>query len=492
MPPILKKIKIDYLLIPVCLAAVFLLLKSAVTAGLRYQYDIDELFHVQLIYLYTKGYLPYRDVFTFHSPIFHYLFLPVMRLSGFNFNAIYEIRIIMVIFFIVRIILLLFIIKKIFNLRTALLFLPVFLLDPLSNFSAMQIRPDQLMLLLFTAGLLIFILNLDRNSRGLHFLSAVLFSVSVLVSLKSAPSLLVISVFFVLKERKKVKNILIFLFGLALPVILFFLLFLFLGIHKQMLTQIFVDSRLMNTSLLFPGKISFYFKPDNIYLYGVPGKPVLWYYLLSLPFISLIGLLIFLKRFFKHLRTSIYRPGIILAGILSVQLATAILQYSFYIQYFLTISYLVSVFAAYCLDTVFFRQKSPYFQNFAKIILTLLLIFLVQSAITGNNLRANIGNQETILSFTRYWQLVPENEYVFPNFLFRPLAYPLTYGAFFGDIPLTIIRKLPRISDSLEKNRVKYLILNDYTLKFLPADAQKYIRDNYRLSSPQDSLWVRG
>src|SRR4030067_2013427 len=82
-------------------AALILLFKSVLAAGLNYQYDIDELFHVQHIFLYSRSLLPFKDVFSIYSPLFHYLLMPVMRIAGFTFSGIYLLRIIMAIGFLV-------------------------------------------------------------------------------------------------------------------------------------------------------------------------------------------------------------------------------------------------------------------------------------------------------------------------------------------------------------------------------------------------------
>src|SRR3989338_7409031 len=102
MSRILKKISPNYIFLLIYLFVIFLLLKSVVTAGINYQYDIDELFHVQLIWLYSRGYLPFKDVFSIYSPLFHYLLLPLFRIFGFNFDGIYRVRIIMSVLFLIR------------------------------------------------------------------------------------------------------------------------------------------------------------------------------------------------------------------------------------------------------------------------------------------------------------------------------------------------------------------------------------------------------
>ena len=87
------------------------------------------------------------------------------------------------------------------------------------------------------------------------------------------------------------------------------------------------------------------------------------------------------------------------------------------------------------------------------------------------------------------WDKVPENAYVFPNYLFRPLSYPLTYGTFIGDVPKYIIHRYGSIEKSIEEKKVPYLLVSDYILGFMDPYSQKYVRENYHVRS--DGLYVR-
>lgn len=256
-----------------------------------------------------------------------------------------------------------------------------------------------------------------------------------------------------------------------------------------MLTQLFLDANLINNSILNPGKIPSYFKANNIFIYGIGGKTLIWYYLISLPVLTSFGLLAFFAGFYTHKKDFNYsKSGIILASILIIQTIFLFVIYSVFIQYFLPISWLLAAFTAF-LITWLIRVIKNKIVNFSFLVVIITLTsLLIQSGITGNNLRAKfITNTH---DFTKTWQIIPENEPVFPNTLFRPLSYPITYGAFLGDIPPQILKKLPKISDSLEKQKVKFLLLNKYTMNFLPPQEQKYIMTNYNTVNSEDGLRI--
>lgn len=364
----------------------------------------------------------------------------------------------------------------------------LFLLDPLSNFSSMQIRPDNLMVLLFTLGLLFLIIN--PSLRILLFVSTIFFSLAFLTSIKILPAILIVIFFVIFWKIKKKKEILIFLAGFFLPVIIFFGIFFYSGLHQEMLVQIFKDSSTIINSILNPGKLLFYFKPNNLYLFGASAKPLNWYYLISLPILSLFGGLIITYNYFRNLKHQAFDFNILLVLIFLVQLIFLFSVYSIFIQYFLPVSWLASIFAALFISSLISYPKLKFLNIASNVILLLTLILLIKVSVKNNLIRAKIDNTKTIESIKHIWQIIPKNEYVFPNYLFRPLAYPITYGLFLGDVPAQILNKYPRISVFLEKKRVKYLLLNDYTLNFLPTSEQKYIREKYKITSTIDNLWI--
>ena len=50
---------------------------SVFYSGYQYTYWGDEVMHVHMVYLLSSGYTIFKDFFSIHAPIFHYLLLPL-------------------------------------------------------------------------------------------------------------------------------------------------------------------------------------------------------------------------------------------------------------------------------------------------------------------------------------------------------------------------------------------------------------------------------
>ena len=75
-------------------AAVLLLLRLAWLRGLPV--NSDEPQHLHVVWAWTQGLLPYRDVFDNHTPLFHFLFAPVLMLVGESSGVLTWMRLAMV------------------------------------------------------------------------------------------------------------------------------------------------------------------------------------------------------------------------------------------------------------------------------------------------------------------------------------------------------------------------------------------------------------
>ncbi|OGG08423.1 hypothetical protein A3D05_06280 [Candidatus Gottesmanbacteria bacterium RIFCSPHIGHO2_02_FULL_40_24] len=483
----IKKVPLKVIFFLGYIITILILLKSVITGGIGYMYDIDELFHIQLVWLYAKGFIPFMDFFTIHSPLFHKLIVPFMSSFGFKYESVLNIRIIMSAIFIFRLIITFLIVFRLYSLPVALIFLPLFLLDPLSNFSAMQIRPDNLMMLFFILGLFFLVFEEKRLTFYRLFTSGLFFSLSVLTSLKIAPSVLLITVFLFFTGKLNKKTLLATIAGLILPALIFILYFSLHNLQNEMIQQLILDARTVNSAILNPGKLSAYFKPDNIYLYTRPGKPLLWYFLISLPILSLSGWLLNLYRLVK---ININRFQLLLSLIFIFQIFFTLSVRSVFIQYLLPVSWLASLYSAYLLNFPLNLITNNSVKKIYASLITAVLLILISLSVDINYRRAKYDNPQTGENLERLWRQIPENQYVYPNLLFRPPVYPLTYGVFIGDIPPALLSRFPKISYSLEKHQVKYLLVTEYILGFHPKEAQDYIRKNYQ-KDPVSGFWLR-
>lgn len=466
--------------------AVFLILTiSVIRSGIYYQYDNDELSHVQLIYLLAKGYVPYKTVWMFFTPVFHYLFVPLYNLLGFSFRTIFINRIIMTALFLIRVAAGSFTVGKAFGKKAAIFFIPLILLDPFSVFSGMQIRPDNLMMLLFTAGLAVLMLDIDQPSEARAFPAGLLLGLSALTLLKILPPVAGVSIIYGVYTvtAKKKKILAVFFSGLVLPWILFVLYTLGAGTLTLMAGDIFTDARVASNSLLHPGSFLFYFRPDNVFVFGLPGKPLNWLYTLILPVLAFCGIAVTFSDLGKQKSRLLNRSNlkkIILAAVFVISVLSLITFPSVFLQYFLPVSWLLAAFAAVFISRVL-EKSEILLKNKQLPLLILLPVFYLFSfvSIKANYNRATMDNKTTIRQFSDIWRAIPEGKDVFPNFLFRPLIYPVYYGAFIGDLPKSILKKFPPIDSVLEERKVPFLLLDSYSLMYLDWKTRQYIDSHY-------------
>lgn len=455
---------------------------SVTWSGYFYQFDNDEVFHVNLLYQIARGAHPFTSFFTIYTPVFHWILLPVYYVFGPTFSTFYALRVLMIILFFSRIALSVRLLFGVFGKEVAWVFVLLILLDPLTVFSGMQIRPDNLM---FTTVLIGYVLleRALRTKKNTHFFwSGMLFGLAVIVLIKSLPIIAVTAGVLGLTAIDKNKRLRIahFFGGLLLPIFVFVLFFVLIGELEPMIQGVFVDPLILFRSLLFPNNFRLYYRADNVFLFGVMGKPSAWYYTIGLPFVGIFGTMVYLFKSFMRKRFA--TMPIILLGVLIMQAIVIYKSPSVFVQYFLTFNWLLAVFAAVAI--VWLYRVLEKFRMAIGAVLCGVVIFavIIRGAVLGNIARSGIGNQLLEKRYREIWQIIPPEEPTFHNFLFRPSVYPLLIGSFYGDIPEQILARFPTIIHVIESHKLKYLLLSDYYISFLPSYVKKYISDHYTLT----------
>lgn len=485
--------KLKRLLKLVYFILLLLLIYSVIRSGLYYQYDIDELSQVQHTYLLATGWQPYLSFFLSLTPFFHLFLMPVFKLFGFNWTAILLARVLMVILFTARIAVIFLLTRKFFSKFAAWLFIPLYLFDPFTVFSSMQIRIDNLMLAVFLPGLYFFMSGVKGGKQRLLFLSGILLSLSLLILLKIAPNLIVLTGFFLLYslytgQRKKIA---VFLTGLFLPLVLFIVVSFLLGIAQPFFQQVIIDRAASNSSILNPARVSFFFKPNNPELFGLPGKPLTWLYIFILPGIAILGGASLLATVVKQRQlTPLMFLRLTLLFMTAVLVLWLVNVSGVFLQYFLNISWLLALLAAYFISLMRqkLRQEKPLiiFDS----LLIMLMVFLTAINVKANLNRARYDNRGITALYENYWRIVPEGTATFPNILFRPLSYPLALGAFIGDVPRSVLKRLGPVWPYLERDKVKFLLVDSYTMQYIDRPSVDYILQNYN-EDPTTHLWTR-
>lgn len=472
------------------------LIISIFKSGYAYVFDNDELNHAQLIFLYANGSRPYLDIYnSVYSPLFGWFLLPIYQLLGFTFSTLYMTRYVMIILFAIRVIVSFVMVYRVFGRRIAYLFVAMFLLDPFVIFSSMQARPDNLMMTVYSVGLLFYVRAILRPSTRGMFIAASCMALSLLILPKLVPSIGIIIaatiIFFSIK--KKPAYILSGLFGFLVPLVLFSFYFLVHGSFEEMIKQSLFEAKAAYSYFSIMVPLGNFYIPDNFYIYGSMGKPLTWFYAWFLPFGASIGIFITIQHYLE--RHSIDQAGmlkIILGITLLVQWGVLFFLQVVFMQHYLPISWLYGVFAAVFIDSILTMTSRYRTGHIAtSLLLFIVCMTLVHTSVKANNARSYVNSTELINRVTKRWQQIPEGTYTFPNYLFRPSMYPITYGYFIGNVPPVILNRLPPITARIEEYDVQYLLVDDYLMGKLPAPVRTYITAHYARVPGDNELMVR-
>lgn len=469
-----------------------LLLASVLWSGYNYVFDNDELSHVHMVYLIAKGYQPYTSFFSIYSPVLHWLLIPLFQLNGFSLGTIADARVVMIILFLLRMGAAGLFVKELFGKRTALLFLPIFLMDPFTVFTAMQIRPDNLMMTLYTLGLLTLILGVKHKNQRFVMIAGMLLGLTVVAMIKIAPSFAVFFILLILFHRTKDirKIILPLATGFAVSVGIFALYFFVNGSFGFMIQQVVLDGKLLNDSLLYPVTPGSFYWPVNVYLYGHTGRSIVWIYAWIFLVAGFSGALQIFLRFSTEAISMKTTIKLYLVITLLIHWFLLFLFRSVFLQYYLTISWLLAIGAAVLVHELLsipYQSRAFRIAVMASLIGT--FIFVGKASIELNIARATIDGHEQKARLEAILTKIPLQEPVFPGFLFRPLVYPLPYGYYYGDMPHEVIKRFPSIVEVLDKMNVRFVIATESYLSYAPKEVEQYVKERFVRDGQE--LWIR-
>lgn len=478
------------------IALIAALAYSVATSGIFYQYDADELTEVQQGYLLATGAKPYQDFYFIYTPIFPALLGFVLRHMGFTFGTIEFLRFSMAVLFGIRILFTVGIAFELFGSLAAWAFPVLLLLDPFTTFSGMQIRYDNLMLTVYTLGIFLCIWAMKRKNLILLAIAGGLLAFSFLIMAKILPSLVVFLFTFSMWSitRRKWRELFACISGGFIVALLYSVPFLLGGTFLSMITQAFIAPRSFHASTLYPTYVGFLYQPDNIFIYGLPGRPLTWVYAWGLPILGFAGAY---AAIVSRLGRSPWR----IADVVTVSMAVGLFMHwllLFFLplvlaQYYLPISTYYALFGAASIAQAWQAvQGRRGIRVGFFMALAVSVVFLVRTSFQANMARAKIDTHWTVAAYQKLWNIVPPDHAVFPEVLFRPIAYPLFAGYFTccakGGALLATYKP---IHTYLAVRNVRFLVLRDYVLGFLPTETKRYIGKNYTKNAAYPDLYVR-
>ena len=470
------------------------LVVSIIKSVYYYQYDSDEFYHVQRAYLIATGFKPYTSFFFYFSSIFHRVLVLPLLFFGFSFATLGKLRLFMVLLFTVRVILSFLLINKVFNRRIAILFIPLLLIDPFTIFSSMQIRPDNLMMIFYTLGLLIFVKGFLKSSKLLTFIAGIILGLSIITLLKIAPQL---ATFFVMYGiycilNRQLNFFVLLLDGFVLTLFLFGVYHLLNGSFISMFEQVFIFPFTIPKLITNQVNYGFFHQSNNGFIYGLMGKPIIWAYEWILPLLAASGAYLKLKNIDnkKQLIQTIFVASLVVQYLFLLKLDTV------FIQYYIPFQWLLALFAAVLLeDFIFNKFSAGFFHQLIKGGSFVLLILLVYVSVQANNARAEFKSEPQLSQFAPVWSKIPQNAAIFPSILFRPIAYPLSVyddQLNYFDTFASVKNTFPKHIDSFQKNKLPYMVIDD-PIKFyaLEPGLDRYVKDHYQKIDNQINLYKR-
>lgn len=172
-------------LLPMGIIAVLILFRIACI--FRLEVNSDEAQHLHVIYGWLEGALPYRDRFDNHTPLFHFLYLPLAAFFGETPNIILIARLAILPIGLLALGMLFELGHRLFDPETALWSLAIVLALPDWSLKSIEFRPDVLWVCLWFGALLLLTraYQKKRLSPWTFFWVGVLLGAALMTSIKT-------------------------------------------------------------------------------------------------------------------------------------------------------------------------------------------------------------------------------------------------------------------------------------------------------------------
>ncbi|MBI3577104.1 hypothetical protein HY086_03660 [Candidatus Gottesmanbacteria bacterium] len=463
--------------LPQVIPIILTLLLIAIMAWVRLDignhryFDPDEFMYLNWAYHVAHGSVPYRDFMMFATPLYVYFLTPLYLF----WHGIDPIRVARIVSWIISLALagsvgLAFWTHKKSWLALVAAALVLFL--PMPSDKLLEIRPDNLSLLFFMAGLAVF---------GSPVTMGILFGLSLL-TLQKTVLLVAVATVFLLKRKTLVP----YAVGLVIPLGLFLLWAIATGSPQTVLYSVtkLAQEHINQVARFNQLPLNFYFLPNAIY-YGAPGlspgliaNHLLW----ILAVISALALT--LKLFVKRNQRAL------VSALPALLFFTAMIQYIWlsplkFPQYLLS----AAIFVAWlCADLINNILHSKRMSN--SVPAGSLFVFLFFGAGVAawvfwqvNQPKRFWTNDGTYQKITRILDRIPTTDYVF-DLEGRTIYFPYPYYACclaLGQFDSILFHQHPTIRDSLKATKTKYIYQAEIArIAALPQKDADFIFANYK------------
>jgi hypothetical protein len=367
-------------------------------------------------------------------------------------------------------------------------------MNPISDMTIMQIRPDNLMMTFITISFCSYVYARAKKQMLLFGVAGMFAALSFLTLMKILPT---IGVFFIVAAvssyyRKTLKQETIAVFGFMITLALCLLIFMMRGLFNGFLQQTFFDAFIAFNALLYPVPYGFYFREGNSWIFGQASRSLSWVFAQVTFPLAGFGIREGLNHVYDKGSTLRRDISLILIGSLIGQWVWILIVPSIFMQYYLPMDWIIAVLAGVAFDRLLLSERFSFVGRSAIMagVLGFFVIFGFGSY-QSNEFRSRINAHDNDAHFLNLWKAIPENSAIYPDVLFRPIGFPLPYQRYITELPESIAKRLPTVSASLEAKKVNYIFNDNGIISSLPEADQQYIRNNFVPGGVDDQVYVR-
>jgi hypothetical protein len=471
-----------------------IVLRAALTVNR--ELDIDEFQHLHAAWMVSQHCAIYKEFWANHTPLFYYLLLPLFRFCREGSRLVLTVRMIMSLSGL-GILVLTYALSRIAHDRLTSS-LAVILLSYMVIFAekSIEVRPDQILVILWLASLWISIRTFLSEWRFGFILAGFLLGMAFLFSPKALLPYAAMSFAFLTQSyiRRSQRGFRRFLriqsgytLGFLTPIAMCLALFYYAGSLKEMLAQTVLEN------LTYP----------NIY------RP---FYLLNLSHIcffllALAGAIIHLRDLRRHSAAARANHLLLLTPALFLLLVFLFLQTAPYPQSVLLFASLFAIYGAEAFRKSFdgiqasrslegtrakwLRSRAKHVLAFTAVLVAGLVIpcsmLLLKARPLSRTNAEQFARMEYVLDHTQPNDVVFDGE---SAYIFRPQAY------FYGSLFHAVVWRMQRgeikqdISESLKTTNCR-VVIYDERVSTLPQPVQSFLRANYAPSAFPRVYFVR-
>lgn len=465
--------------------------------GIVRYFDSDEFLYLNWAYHLKIGYKPYVDFMLITTPFYILFNIPIFWIWQ-GTDPIIVGRIIAFIISIITSISLVWLFWEMRKSWLAIITALIFLVLPLPSDKFLEIRPDNLSMLLFLWGLIFQVKWMGKENKKYAFFSGLLYTLSFLTLQKSLPYI-IISIGFIVwwkltavLHRIKINNSWKWFFsGLFLPLLGFLVWALFSGNPNLVIYSIIklpIEHAGMygNLNLRF-----FYFQPNNVY-YGQ------WGWGLGIIANHFIWILAILTASGRLIWSLFNKSKLKLEELfLSCLCLTAVIIYFVspikFPQYLIPAAVFVPLYTA---DSVYLLwklvEKRRNFTWFFFFLYFMIGWFLYRTFNYVHLPKFKWTNKLQLQKLQKIYDTIPKSEYVL-DLDGGTIYYPYPYYVCclpYEDFRHLISMSLPSLKQALIKTKTKYIYQGGYdSIRWLSPDDREFIYQNY-ISKDNGELWI--